>query len=193
MAAGVVCHSVSVAVKTIFYTVNLGGGPAVIALEMLLMFDTSRTINHIGRTADFGSRLAFTWVEMRTNLLEVTMNKLKLPMLLPLLALVAVLLVLQPSMSAQQESPSSDAATQQQHDPASPPAATPQASESQTFTGKIAKAGSKMVLKDSATNATYALDDQDKAKQFVGQTVRVTGRLDPQSNTIRVATIEPGS
>ena len=121
------------------------------------------------------------------------MNKLKLPMLFPLLALVAALLLLQPSMSALQEPTSRDAAAQQQQDPAGPPTAMPQASESQTFTGKIAKSGSKMVLKDSATKATYALDDQDKAKQFEGQTVKVTGRLDAQSKTIRVATIEPAS
>jgi hypothetical protein len=123
------------------------------------------------------------------------MNKLKLPMLFPLLALVAALLLLQPCMSALQEPTSrdADAAAQQQQDPAGPPTAMPQASESQTFTGKIAKSGSKMVLKDSATKATYALDDQDKAKQFEGQTVKVTGRLDAQSKTIRVATIEPAS
>lgn len=121
------------------------------------------------------------------------MNKLKLPMLFPLLALVAAVLLLQPSMSALQEPTSGNATAQQQQDPASPPTAMSQESESQTFTGKIAKSGSKLVLKDSATKATYALDDQDKAKQFEGQTVKVTGKLDPQSRMIRVATIEPGS
>ena len=68
-----------------------------------------------------------------------------------------------------------------------------QASESQTFTGKIAKSGSKLVLKDNATKATYELDDQGKAKQFEGQSVKVTGTLDAQTRTIRVANIEPGS
>ena len=121
------------------------------------------------------------------------MNKLKLPMLFPLLALVAALLVLQPSMSALQEPASSNAAAQQQQDPASPPTAMPQASESQTFTGKIAKSGSKLVLKDSATKATYALDDQDKAKQFEGQDVKVSGTLDAQTKTIHVSSITPGS
>src|SRR5271169_1274465 len=123
------------------------------------------------------------------------MNKPKLPLLFALLTLVAALLVLQPSASAQQEPTPGGAASaqQQQRDPASPPTAMSQASESQTFTGKIAKSGSKLVLKDNATKATYALDDQDKAKQFEGQSVKVTGTLDAQTRTIRVANIEPGS
>lgn len=121
------------------------------------------------------------------------MKNLKFPSLLPVLALVAALLLLQPSMSALQEPTSSNSAAEQQQDPASPPPAMNQSSQSQTFTGKIAKSGSKLVLKDDATKAAYVLDDQDKAKQFEGQTVKVTGTLDAQSHTIRVANIEPGS
>lgn len=120
------------------------------------------------------------------------MKNLRFPLYVPLLALVATLLLLQPSMSALQE-PSASSSASQQQDPASPPTAMSQASQSQTFTGKVAKSGSKLVLKDSATKATYALDDQDKAKQFEGQTVKVTGSLDSKTNTIRVANIELGS
>lgn len=123
------------------------------------------------------------------------MKNLKFPLAFSLLALVTTLLWLQPSVSASQEPSSSSPTAQQprQQDPASPPASMTQASESQTFTGKIAKSGSKLVLKDSATKATYTLDDQDRAKQFEGRTVKVTGTLDPQRNMIRVANIEPGS
>ena len=121
------------------------------------------------------------------------MNKTRLRLYFPLLALLAALLLLVPSASAQQEPTSSNSATQQQQDPASPPSAMSQASESQTFTGQITKSGNQLVLKDTATNTTYALDDQDKAKQFVGKTVKVSGKLDAQTNTIRVATIEPES
>ncbi len=65
--------------------------------------------------------------------------------------------------------------------------------ESQTFTGKVAKSGGKYVLKDDTTRTSYTLDDQDRAKQFDGKMVKVTGRFDASSNIIRVATIEPGS
>jgi hypothetical protein len=123
------------------------------------------------------------------------MKNLKFSVLLPLLALVATLLLVQPSISALQEPSSSSPTAQQtqQQDPAAPPASMSQASDSQTFTGKVAKSGSKLVLKDTATKATYALDDQDTAKRFEGQTVKVTGTLDPKTNTIRVGNIEPGS
>ena len=66
------------------------------------------------------------------------------------------------------------------------------AMESQTFTGKVTKSGSKYVLKDDATRTSYTLDDQDRAKQFEGKSVKVTGKLDPASNTIVVSSIEPG-
>lgn len=68
-----------------------------------------------------------------------------------------------------------------------------QSSDQRTFMGKIAKSGGKYVLKDSAHKMTYALDDQEKAKDFEGKSVKVTGMLDAQRNTIRVAVIEPGS
>jgi len=121
-------------------------------------------------------------------------NKPKLPILFALLALVAVLLVLQPNMNAQ-EPATPDSAGQQPSDPASPQAAMAQAPETQaqTFMGKIAKVGDNLVLKDSASKAIYVLDDQEQAKRFAGQSVKVTGTLDPQSNMIHVASIEPGS
>lgn len=123
------------------------------------------------------------------------MKNPKFSVLVTLLTLVATVLLIQPSMSAQQEPSSSSPTAQQtqQPDPASRPASMSQASDSQTFTGKVAKSGSKLVLQDSATKATYALDDQDTAKRFEGQAVKVTGTLDPKTNTIRVANIEPGS
>ena len=106
-------------------------------------------------------------------------------------ALVAGLCLLPPRLAAQQDS--RPTAQQQQPDTSSQPHAMNQASDSQTFTGKIAKLGGKFVLKDSASKSTYALDDQDKAKQFEGQSVQVTGTLDAQSNTIRISSITPGS
>jgi uncharacterized protein DUF5818 len=63
--------------------------------------------------------------------------------------------------------------------------------QQQTFMGKIAKAQGKYVLQNPDTKATYTLDDQDKAKQFEGQNVKVTGTLDSQKNTIHVSDIQP--
>ena len=68
-----------------------------------------------------------------------------------------------------------------------------QMADQQVFTGKVAEAGSKYVLKDTATRATYMLDDQDRAKQFEGKEVKVNGTLDPQTKTIQVASIAPQS
>ena len=121
------------------------------------------------------------------------MNRVKM---LLILAGLATAIAVQPAV-AQSSSPT-------QQDPASPSSATqstPQSAspsmiggmESQTFTGKVTKSGSKYVLKDDATRTSYTLDDQERAKQFEGKTVKVNGKLDAASNTIVVASIEPGS
>ena len=59
----------------------------------------------------------------------------------------------------------------------------------QTFTGTIGKDGDNYVLKVSDTTS-YKLDDQDQAKTFSGQRVRVLGALDNASNLIHVQKIE---
>jgi len=60
----------------------------------------------------------------------------------------------------------------------------------QTFTGTISKEGDSYVLKVS-DSTSYKLDDQDQAKQYEGQKVRVFGTLQSGSNLIRVEKIEP--
>lgn len=65
--------------------------------------------------------------------------------------------------------------------------------EPKAFSGKIVKAGDKLVLTDSTGAVTYQLDDQQKAKEFLGKNVKVTGVLDPATGTIRITTIEPAS
>jgi hypothetical protein len=120
--------------------------------------------------------------------------KSKLPILFSLLAPMMVLFAFQSTVVALQEpaSPSSQQ-PQTQQDPAAPPSTMSQAADTQVFSGKIAKAGGKYVLKDNATKMTYSLDDQSQAKKFEGQNVKVTGMLDAQSNMIHVSVIEPGS
>ena len=121
------------------------------------------------------------------------MKNTKLLRLLMMLALVAGLCMVQPNLSAQQDQP---AAQQQQPDSANQPSQSSmmsQTSDQQTFIGVVAKAGGKFVLKDTASKTMYVLDDQDRAKQFDGQEVKVSGSLDPQTKTIRVANIAPGT
>lgn len=55
------------------------------------------------------------------------------------------------------------------------------------------KAGSKFVLYNRARKTTQQLDDQDKAREFAGQKVKVTGTYDRSSKTIHVKNIEAAS
>jgi len=122
------------------------------------------------------------------------MSRSKFPLFFTVLALAIAIIALQSTVVALQDPASSPSSTQQQRDPAAtPPTTMTQASDARTFTGKIAKADGKYVLRDTASKTTYMLDDQEKAKDFEGKSVKVTGMLDTQSNTIRVAAIEPGS
>jgi hypothetical protein len=104
-----------------------------------------------------------------------------------LVMMVGLSLLGQPAI-AQSPTPDNNAATQQQ--PAQPDTQT-SAPETKTFTGKIVKAGDKLVLSDMDSKTTYQLDDQQKAKEFVNKNVKVTGILDSSSGTIRVTVIEP--
>jgi hypothetical protein len=61
--------------------------------------------------------------------------------------------------------------------------------DKKTCTNKCIQLGAKYVLYDESTKTTYALDDQEKAEPFAGQTVQVQGTLG--KNKITVATIEP--
>ncbi len=87
----------------------------------------------------------------------------------------------------------SEAATpqQRQNDAQTPPAGDTMTHEATTFSGKITKEDGKLVLKDPVTKVSYKLDDQTQAKQYVGKSVKVSGKLDMNSNTIQVDSIEP--
>lgn len=84
----------------------------------------------------------------------------------------------QPPIAAQQQAPQQDEM---------------QTQEAKPFNGTIMKEKGKLVLKDTAANISYQLDDQEKAKQFVGKQVKVTGKLDMNTNLIHVETIEAAS
>jgi hypothetical protein len=98
----------------------------------------------------------------------------------------------QPTSDTQNgQQPSADQQGAQQ--PSSPDQDSPSmpTNQSSSFTGTVVKAGGKYVLKTS--DANYQLDDQQKAKKFVGQQVKVSGTLDSSTSTIRVSDISPAS
>ena len=106
--------------------------------------------------------------------------------MLPVVALSAAMCVATQPVLAQssQTSPS----TQQR--PTQPDNQNAQNTAAQkTFSGKIVKSDDKLVL--TASGTTYQLDDQQKAQDFVNQSVKVTGSLDSSTGTIRVSAIEP--
>jgi len=65
--------------------------------------------------------------------------------------------------------------------------------KSQTFVGKIVKArnGQYALLTDEQAGKGVYLDDQEKAKNFEGKNVKVTGILDVATNIVHVTDIKP--
>ncbi len=86
-----------------------------------------------------------------------------------------------------QPAPQQPVAAQQQTQPQS----DAQAQDAKPFSGMILKEKGKLVLKDTVSNVSYQLDDQDKARQFEGKQVKVTGKLDTNTNLIHIESIEP--
>ena len=74
----------------------------------------------------------------------------------------------------------------------SPPASMQQQSKQKTkiFSGTIVKNGDNFVLRDAASKLSYTLDDAEKAGQYEGKKVKVTGTVDVASNTIHVEMIQ---
>lgn len=93
------------------------------------------------------------------------------------------------NLAAQQtpSSPSQAGSTPQQQQT---DATNPQQS-ARSFEGKITKSGDKLVLQESSTQTAYQLDDQDKAKQFEGKSVKVMATMDPNTNTLHIVDITP--
>ena len=53
----------------------------------------------------------------------------------------------------------------------------------------LLKSGQYALLTDAQSGTGYYLDDQDKAKQFDGKNVKVTGTLDVPKSTVHVTDI----
>ena len=93
------------------------------------------------------------------------------------------------AISAPQAEPAPVASRQQNEGqiPASGEATT---QEAKAFSGRIVKENGQVVLKDPVTKVIYKLDDPAKAKPYLGKPVKVTGKLDMNSNTIQIESIE---
>ena len=65
--------------------------------------------------------------------------------------------------------------------------------DSQTFVGRIVKAtnGQYALLMDEQSGKGVYLDNQEKAKEFEGKNVKVTGVLETAKNLVHVTNIEP--
>jgi hypothetical protein len=104
----------------------------------------------------------------------------------------------QDQQSSQQQQPTATAADQAPAAAAEQPQQSNEAQsddmkgqDAKSFSGTVAKEKGKLVLRDPVTKMSYKLDDQDKAASYVGKQVKVTGKLDLNSNTIQVESIEP--
>lgn len=95
------------------------------------------------------------------------------------------------SSSTSQQTPSTTPSTSGQA--SSPTSTTTPGESARSFEGKITKSGGQFVLQDNATSTSYKLDDQDKAKQYEGQNVKVMATMDASSNTLHVVDITPSS
>jgi len=89
------------------------------------------------------------------------------------------------------QSPSQPAARASQMQTSPAQASPSQAEAPDSFSGTVVKVGNKSVLKTDT--ATYHLDDQEKAKQFEGKQVKVSGSLDKATRTIHISDIQPAT
>ncbi len=73
------------------------------------------------------------------------------------------------------------------------PGAQQEQQKVQTFVGKIVriKNGQLALLTDENSGKGVYLDDQEKAKQYEGKNVKVTGVLEVAKNLVHVTDIEP--
>lgn len=97
----------------------------------------------------------------------------------------------QPDQDSGTASPRQQQRAQPQQQPSPAPSTEAQTQDAHTFTGRIAQENAQFVLKDPITRVTYPLDDQPRARPFIGKQVKVTGKLGLDSNIIHIDSIVP--
>jgi uncharacterized protein YdeI (BOF family) len=110
--------------------------------------------------------------------------------LLITLALGQSLHAQQPDQDPAPATPHKPEAAQQATEAQMPASGDATTHEAKTFSGNIVKENGELVLKDPVTKVSYKLNDAAKAKQYIGKRVKVTGKLDMDSNTIQIESIE---
>lgn len=102
--------------------------------------------------------------------------------LFSLIGMLALFVCLNWSGLAQDQLPQSPSAERQE---------PVDASTARAFEGKIMKAAGKCVLQESSTQQSYQLDNQAKAKHYLGKDVKVTATMDSRTNTLHVIDVTP--
>jgi len=92
-----------------------------------------------------------------------------------------------PDAKTDQSSPAPDSKPEQKAQQQAEPDA--QQSTAQSVSGTIVKVGGKYVL-ETADNLAYQLDDQEKASQYEGKHVKITGTLDRATGILHVKSVE---
>jgi uncharacterized protein HemX len=149
------------------------------------------TRHGFSREREFGIDLAPRRLWFDAQPLELQNSHLEVGKMKRILTVIAVLGLAGSglSLSAQQatSAQSQSGATQQQQ------VDTQSQQSAQSFEGKIAKSGDKLVLQEASTQTAYQLDDQAKAKQFEGKDVKVTATMDSTTKTLHVVNITPSA
>jgi hypothetical protein len=96
---------------------------------------------------------------------------------------------LQKPLPVPQPLPPPDRPTQQPDQQSANPPAKQEQPAASTFVGTIIRNGARYILKVSS-NSAYQLDDQDKAKQYEGKQVKISGTLDADGNRLHITSIE---
>jgi len=122
---------------------------------------------------------------------------------LSLAALLTLIAVAIASSTARAQQADEDPAPASPHQRQTAPApqspqqnAAPSSDATQTqaalaFTGRVMSEKGQLVLQDPVTKMTYRFDDPSKAKPYIGKEVKVTGRLEMNTNTIHIDRIDP--
>src|SRR4030088_2059321 len=92
-----------------------------------------------------------------------------------------------PDAKTDQTSPAPNSKSQPKAEQQPEPEA--QQSTAQSVSGTIVKVGGKYVL-ETPDNLAYQLDDQEKASQYEGKHVKVTGSLDRATGILHVKSVE---
>lgn len=87
-------------------------------------------------------------------------------------------------------SPSGEADSVPRHRSMEPQGAVQSA---RSFEGTILRSGTEFVLRNTSERLSYRLDDQSKAKRYLGKRVKVTATMDSGSNTLHVIEITASS